>query len=389
MNMTMKRLISLFCMLVLMHMLFPTVFAADRPSAADLEEIGSQIEYPKGNEFFDEYRYATVKAPHGHSVFGFGSADHLGSSYTVLDGERVLILAERKGYSCVIVLSQHKGRWINSDYLIPVDDDLPAEEWCQLSYAYYWKGEPYSQTQYFYSDGILTEYLHYSTGARSLWSIERNHQDETGRMIGSETTDPVTGEIVEYKVFNYSDNGNLKQVLTYSTDGSLIQEQNNTRTDSGGHVITEIILYEDDGSRSMHQVMERDVNGNLLKSDIVSSTSTNRQEIRYDEDGRAVSGHNVINLLNSGEIESEVTYEYGEDGCLLRTVETYLSGYRAGSQTITEYVYDEWGNQIEEHRLEDGEETSTTYIVWGLMINGEIVERSSSANAPELLECPA
>ncbi len=93
-----------------------------KPSAADLEAINSGIEYPREEEYKDSYEYAIVKAPHGHSVYGFGSADHLGSSYTVLDGEKVLILAERKGYSCVIVLSQNKGRCINSQYLFSEED---------------------------------------------------------------------------------------------------------------------------------------------------------------------------------------------------------------------------------------------------------------------------
>ena len=93
-----------------------------KPSAADLEAINSGIEYPREDEYHDSYEYAIVKAPHGHSVYGFGSADHLGSSYTVLDGEKVLVLADRKGYSCVIVLSQNKGRWINSNYLFSEED---------------------------------------------------------------------------------------------------------------------------------------------------------------------------------------------------------------------------------------------------------------------------
>ena len=93
-----------------------------KPSAADLEAINSGIEYPREDEYKDSYEYAIVKAPHGHSVYGFGSADHLGSSYTVLDGEKVLVLADRKGYSCVIVLSQNKGRWINSNYLFSEED---------------------------------------------------------------------------------------------------------------------------------------------------------------------------------------------------------------------------------------------------------------------------
>ena len=103
----------------------------DIPSEKDLKEIKSGIEYPKADEYLQDYVYATVKAPKGHSVLGFGSADHQGSSYTVLDGEVVKVLAERKGYSCCIVLSQSKGRWINSEYLVPAAE-FQAEDLADL-----------------------------------------------------------------------------------------------------------------------------------------------------------------------------------------------------------------------------------------------------------------
>lgn len=91
------------------------------PSEEDLRAINSGIEYPRANEYFDHYIYAVVRAPHGHSVLGFGTAKHDGTSHTVLDGEEVKILAERSGYSCCIVLSQQKARWINSEYLVPTE----------------------------------------------------------------------------------------------------------------------------------------------------------------------------------------------------------------------------------------------------------------------------
>ena len=120
---------SIACLLamILIMSLMPSAFAEGKPGAQDLQEIGSQIEYPKGNEYLAEYEYAEVRAPKGHSVLGFGSADHQGSRYTVLNGEKVKILAERKGYSCVIVLSQAKGRWVNTKYLITLEKADVAE----------------------------------------------------------------------------------------------------------------------------------------------------------------------------------------------------------------------------------------------------------------------
>lgn len=103
------------------------VSGVTKPDAGDLEAIHSRIEYPRKEEYLDWYQYATVSAPHGHSVYGFGSADHAGTAHTVLNGERVLVLAERKGYACVIVLSQNKGRWINKDYLVPDGETILGE----------------------------------------------------------------------------------------------------------------------------------------------------------------------------------------------------------------------------------------------------------------------
>ena len=73
--------------------------------------------YPDDKDYLDEYRYAVVSAPSGHSIYSFGSAAHDGTPQTLLNNEEVLILAEHKGYSCVIVLSQKKARWVNTEYL--------------------------------------------------------------------------------------------------------------------------------------------------------------------------------------------------------------------------------------------------------------------------------
>ena len=103
-----------------------TEAALAAPSEQDLKDINSGIEYPRAEEYYPEYRYATVKAPGGYSVFGFGSADRMGSKIDVRDGERVKMLAERKGVACCIILSQDKARWISLDNLKPEDVTAPA-----------------------------------------------------------------------------------------------------------------------------------------------------------------------------------------------------------------------------------------------------------------------
>ena len=67
----------------------PNILAADgAPDEEDLRAINSGIEYPHIDEYFPEYHYAVVRAPGGHSVYGYGSADHQGSSFTVPNNDR-------------------------------------------------------------------------------------------------------------------------------------------------------------------------------------------------------------------------------------------------------------------------------------------------------------
>ena len=94
------------------------VYGSGAPSSADLEEIGSQIEYPKRGEYWSSYVIGTVLAPKGHSVYCYGSADRKGSQYTVLDGETVVILASRGDMLCVIIPSLEKARWIRDEYVL-------------------------------------------------------------------------------------------------------------------------------------------------------------------------------------------------------------------------------------------------------------------------------
>ena len=93
-------------------------YAYGSPSSADLEEIGSQLEYPKSREYWSSYVIGTVYAPKGHSVYCYGSADRKGSQYTVLDGETVVILASRGEMLCVIIPSLERARWIRDEYVL-------------------------------------------------------------------------------------------------------------------------------------------------------------------------------------------------------------------------------------------------------------------------------
>ncbi len=108
----MKRILAMLCAVLVVITMFPTAFACYGPSSADLKAINSGIEYPKAKEYWEDYQYGTVTAPKGHSVYCYGSADRLGSQYTVLDGEEVIILASRGEMLCCIIPSLSRARWI-------------------------------------------------------------------------------------------------------------------------------------------------------------------------------------------------------------------------------------------------------------------------------------
>lgn len=101
------------------------VASVAKPSAADLDAIGTNITYPVSeNMYLDSYRYCKVQSSPGkEAVYAFinpnlGQTE--GNYYTVYNDTEVTVLAERNGYSCGIIPSMNKAGWIRSTFLIPV-----------------------------------------------------------------------------------------------------------------------------------------------------------------------------------------------------------------------------------------------------------------------------
>ena len=379
---------SIACLLamILIMSLMPSAFAEGKPGAQDLQEIGSQIEYPKGNEYLAEYEYAEVRAPKGHSVLGFGSADHQGSRYTVLNGEKVKILAERKGYSCVIVLSQAKGRWVNTKYLIPLEKaDVAEEKWVELSYSNFWKGKMTYHKDAFYENGHLMGYQIYSdqnAAAIPVYTRTDRFYDPEGSVTKTETIDRRTGKLLSTCMFTYDENGKLRSIEEYDTEGRLSSEDSYTTVeDEHTHISVD---YDGAGRETRRFVWVTDADGNALRTETYYGDRelSSVQEVSYDDTGRATGGHNVIYMGDMGNLESDVSYEYDENGVLLSKTETFTSGYNAGNSVRTEYVHDEYGNTLEEHRIEDGKETNVTLRSFGFIKDGMMI-RTSGETTPE------
>lgn len=97
------------------------------PSAADLDSLGTNVTYPASSDMYlDNYRYCVVQSSPGReAVFAFINMDMdklqtEGNYYVVYNGTEVTVLAESRGYCCVIIPSMNKAGWINSKYLISV-----------------------------------------------------------------------------------------------------------------------------------------------------------------------------------------------------------------------------------------------------------------------------
>ena len=88
-----------------------------RPSAADLDAVFAHIVYP--SSYLSEYRRATVQPPGGDSVYAFSDPDLIWDRfyYTVPKGTEVVVLAEYRGFCCVILIEDGCAAWINGEYL--------------------------------------------------------------------------------------------------------------------------------------------------------------------------------------------------------------------------------------------------------------------------------
>lgn len=92
-----------------------------KPSSADFDRIHADIKYPNYSwMYLDSYVTATVTH---EAVYCFKDPDNNsdiwrdGNYFTVYYGTEVTILAQSKGYACVILNGSNRAGWINMKYL--------------------------------------------------------------------------------------------------------------------------------------------------------------------------------------------------------------------------------------------------------------------------------
>ena len=124
----MKRQHSIFAVLVSICCVITMMLSFDisasasggaGPSAADLDEIRSDIKYPNYDwMYLNEYISAEVTP---RSVYCFKDPDNDiwrdGNVFIVYGGTEVTILAKSEGYACVILTGTNYSGWINDAYL--------------------------------------------------------------------------------------------------------------------------------------------------------------------------------------------------------------------------------------------------------------------------------
>lgn len=99
--------------------------ARGRPGPADLDAINTDVVYPARREYYlSEYVTKYVQASKNRSaVYAFidPNKDNVMAEdnyYKVYNGTEVTVIAQSKGYACVIIPSMSRAGWINASFLV-------------------------------------------------------------------------------------------------------------------------------------------------------------------------------------------------------------------------------------------------------------------------------
>ena len=99
--------------------------AQRRPGPADLDAINTDVVYPAKPEYYlSEYVTKYVQASKNRSaVYAFidPNKDNVMAEdnyYKVYNGTEVTVIAQSKGYACVIIPSMSRAGWINASFLV-------------------------------------------------------------------------------------------------------------------------------------------------------------------------------------------------------------------------------------------------------------------------------
>ena len=114
---TINRMAALLCVLTLMMVMIPSAFAC-APGPNDLWGCNDQIQYPKSQNWLDNYETKYLKTQYGVRAYlrYCPSADSDYYDY-VYEAAKVTVMARENGYSLVMTADGMAG-WVTSSLLV-------------------------------------------------------------------------------------------------------------------------------------------------------------------------------------------------------------------------------------------------------------------------------
>lgn len=181
---------------------------------------------------------------------------------------------------------------------------------------------------------------HYEYGRHT---IKRIHiYDEWGKLIGYVRYR--NEKIIEKEEYERDENGNIIKSVNYDGDGNIAKIYEYEYDKMGREI--KLVCYNGDGTVNFSFESEYDGNGNEIKTVCYDGGGQTGwiSEYEYDESGREI----CYSHENNGVVTELQENEYGEDGSIIREVQTYYDS-DTGEKTYEracEYTYDEKGNMI-------------------------------------------
>lgn len=157
---------------------------------------------------------------------------------------------------------------------------------------------------------------------------------------------------LEVKCTKYDENGKEHSVKTrtydeYGNETSLVREMDGSSVlssvfgyelDENGNWIAEY-SYDDDGKIDMSSTCVRDENGNIISGTLIDKNSVLTYEYKYDERGNEIDYHSVNERDGKVTRERHIVTEYDDHGRISRESEYRIEDGEERLVTRSEYEY--------------------------------------------------
>jgi len=163
------------------------------------------------------------------------------------------------------------------------------------------------------------------------------------------------GRLLHSVISTYDPRGNKTESQKFDASGVLTEMYRYTY-DNFDHLV-ERISYDPSGTQIQEDIYHYDKNGNLIENDrynlLLKQYNTFHHE--YDKTGRKIE---VVRRDSDGAAQAIRTFTYDNLGTKSQTFEDMEYGYRS----VTKYLYDEYGNEIESYEYEADGSIKLRYV---------------------------